>query len=131
VSASTDPAQLLEAARELLERAHAPHSRFRVAAALEDESGTVHPGVNVESASFSLTICAERNALFGALARGATRFRRIAIACDEPSACMPCGACRQVLLEYAPDLEVIVASAKGAPERIPLRDLLPRPFLEF
>jgi cytidine deaminase len=124
-------AALLEAARALLPRARAPHSRFRVGAALEDDAGTVHPGVNVESSSFGLTICAERNALFGALARGATRFRRIAIACDPPSACMPCGACRQVLLEYAPDLEVIVASPKGPPERIPLRDLLPRPFLEF
>ena len=128
---SADPARLLEAARELLPRARAPHSRFRVAAALEDEGGVVHPGVNVESASFGLTICAERNALFGALARGATRFRRIAIACDSASPCMPCGACRQVLLEHAPDLEVIVASGNGAPERIPLRDLLPRPFLEF
>ncbi len=124
-------AALLDAARALLPRARAPHSRFRVAAALEDEAGTVHPGVNVESATFGLTICAERNALFGALARGASRFRRIAIACDPPSPCMPCGACRQVLLEYAPDLEVLVASEKGLPERIPLRDLLPRPFLEF
>ncbi len=126
-----DAAGLLDAARALLPRARAPHSRFRVAAALEDETGEVHPGVNVESASFGLTICAERNALFGALARGAARFRRIAIACDPPATCMPCGACRQVLLEYAPDLEVIVASAKGPPERIPLRELYPRPIVDF
>jgi cytidine deaminase len=71
-------AALLDQARALLPRARAPHSRFRVAAALEDDAGTVHPGVNVESSSFGLTICAERNALFGALARGATRFRRAA-----------------------------------------------------
>ena len=128
---SDGAARLLEAAHALLPRAHAPYSRYRVAAALEDESGVVHPGVNVESASFGLTVCSERNALFGALARGATRFRRIAIATDPPGPCIPCGACRQVLVEYAPDLEVIVASPEGAPEMIPLADLLPRPFLKF
>lgn len=125
----SDGTRLLDAARALLPRAHAPYSGFRVAAALEDEQGTIHPGVNVESASFGLTICAERNALFGALARGATRFRRIAVASDPAAPCIPCGACRQVLCELAPDLEVIVASPEGAPEMIPLRDLLPRPFL--
>lgn len=127
----SDGTRLLEAARLLLARAHAPYSQFRVAAALEDEQGVVHPGVNVESASFGLTICAERNALFGALARGARRFRRIAIATDPPTPCVPCGACRQVLAEHAPDLEVIVASPEGAPESISLRELLPRPFLKF
>jgi cytidine deaminase len=127
----TDAAALLEQARALLPRARSPYSEFRVGAALEDESGAVHPGVNVESASLGLTICAERNALFGALARGATRFRRIAIACDGSGECIPCGACRQVLLEHAPDLLVIVASRKGGPETLPLKDLLPRPFLEF
>lgn len=121
-------ARLLDAARALLPRAHAPYSGFRVGAALEDETGAVHPGVNVESASYGLTLCAERNALFGAIARGATRFRRIAIACEPAGGCIPCGACRQVLSELAPDLEVIVASPEGAPEMIPIRDLLPRPF---
>jgi len=127
----SDAAQLLTSAQALLPRAHAPYSRFRVAAALEDESGAVHPGVNVESASFGLTICAERNALFGALARGAKGFRRIAIATDPPGPCLPCGACRQVLIEHAPDLEIITASPEGAPEMVLLRDLLPRPFLSF
>lgn len=125
----SDGTRLLEQARAFLPRAHAPYSGFRVAAALEDEHGTVHPGVNVESASFGITICAERNALFGALARGATRFRRIAIVCEPAGTCLPCGACRQILTELAPDLEVIVESPEGAPEMIPLRDLLPRPFL--
>jgi len=112
-------------------RAHAPYSKFRVAAALEDEQGVVHPGVNVESASLGLTICAERNAVFGAIARGATRFRRIAVVSDGPDTCVPCGACRQVLIEHAPDLVVIVASPTGEPEAIALRDLLPRPFLTW
>jgi cytidine deaminase len=127
----TDAATLLDQARALLPRARSTYSKFRVGAALEDESGAVHPGVNVESASLGLTICAERNALFGALARGATRFRRIAIACDSSADCTPCGACRQVLLEHAPELLVIVASKKGGTETLPLKDLLPRPFLEF
>jgi cytidine deaminase len=127
----TDAAALLDQARALLPRARSPYSKFRVGAALEDESGVVHPGVNVESASFGLTICAERNALFGALARGATRFRRIAIACDSSADCVPCGACRQVLLEHAPDLVIVIASKKGGPETLALRDLLPRPFLNF
>jgi cytidine deaminase len=126
-----EPAALLAAARALIPRARAPYSNFRVAAVLEDETGALHPGVNVESASFGLTICAERNAIFGALARGAKGFRRIAIACEPRAECVPCGACRQVLLENAPDLLVIVDSAAGDAEILPLRDLLPRPFLKF
>ncbi|HEU4724310.1 MAG TPA: cytidine deaminase, partial [Candidatus Eisenbacteria bacterium] len=104
----SDGASLLAAAKALLPRAAAPYSKFRVAAALEDESGAIHPGVNVESVSFGLTICAERNALFGALARGAVRFRRIAVAADRAKPVLPCGACRQVLLEHAPDLILVV-----------------------
>jgi len=127
----SDGPKLLDAAKALLPRAVAPYSTFRVSAALEDESGAVHPGVNVESASFGLTICAERNALFGALARGATRFRRIAIAADGAKPILPCGACRQILLEYAPDLLLVLESPDGGVEEIPLRDLLPRPFLSW
>jgi len=127
----SDRETLLAAAKALLPRASAPYSKFRVAAALEDESGTVHPGVNVESVSFGLTICAERNALFGALARGAARFRRLAVVADGSNPVLPCGACRQVLLEHAPDLILIVESTDGKAEEIPLRDLLPRPFLTW
>ena len=127
----SDGASLLAAAKALLPRAAAPYSKFRVAAALEDESGAIHPGVNVESVSFGLTICAERNALFGALARGAVRFRRIAVAADRAKPVLPCGACRQVLLEHAPDLILVVESDGGGVEEIPLRDLLPRPFLSW
>jgi cytidine deaminase len=122
---------LLEQAKALLPRAVAPYSSFRVAAALEDETGAVHPGVNVESASLGLTICAERNAVFGALARGATRFVRLAIAADRAAPVLPCGACRQVLLEHAPELRLVVESPDGGVEEIPLRDLLPRPFLSW
>ena len=128
----SDGLRLLEAARELLPRAVAPYSKFRVAAALEDEDGDVHPGVNVESVSLGLTICAERNALFGALARGATRFRRIAVAADRARPVLPCGACRQVLLEHAPDLLLV---ARGARRRrrgdpAPRTPAAPVPLLE-
>jgi cytidine deaminase len=127
----TEGAALLGRARDLLPRAAAPYSKFRVAAVLEDAEGAVHPGVNVESASLGLTICAERNALFGALARGVTKFTRMAIAAERAKPVLPCGACRQVLMEYAPDLLLILESPGGGVEEIPLRDLLPRPFLSW
>ena len=125
------PASLLESARELLARSVAPYSRFRVAALLEGADASVHPGVNVESASYGLSICAERNALFGALARGASEFRRLALVSETMRPVLPCGACRQVLLEHAPDLELVVERADGSPEEMRLADLLPRPFTDF
>jgi cytidine deaminase len=126
------PGPLIDAARALLPRAAAPYSGFRVAAALEDAEGNVHPGVNVESVSYGLSLCAERNALFGAIARGARGFRRMALVSSGPAAVVPCGACRQLLHEYAPDLTVILAGPPGAPhEEVSIRDLLPRPFGHF
>ncbi len=131
MTAPASGAALLAEARALLPRARAPHSRFRVAAVLEDAAGARHPGVNVESASLGLSMCAERSALFGAVARGHAPFRRIAIVAESQRPVPPCGACRQVLLEHAPDLVVVLERADGSPEEIPLRDLLPRPFTEF
>ncbi len=124
-------ARLLAAARALLPSAAARYSKFRVAAVVEDASGGVHPGVNVESVSYGLTLCAERVALSGALARGAKNFRRIAVVADRAKPVLPCGACRQLLLEYAPDLLLIVEGADGGVEEIPLQTLLPRPFLSL
>lgn len=124
----TPAAGLLVAARALLPLAAARYSGFRVAAVIEDVTGGVHPGVNVESVSYGLTVCAERNALFGALARGAKAFRRLAVVSERVKPILPCGACRQVLLEYAPDLVIVVEGPDGRAEEIPLRDLLPRPF---
>ena len=106
----------------------APYSKFRVAALLEDADASVHPGVNVESASYGLTICAERNALFGALARGASRFKRLALVSETMRPVVPCGACRQVLLEHAPGLTLVLERADGSPEELSLASLLPRPF---
>jgi cytidine deaminase len=102
-----------------------------VAAVLEDAAGARHPGVNVESATLGLSICAERNALFGAVSRGHAPMRRIAIVSETLRPVVPCGACRQVLFEHAPTLVVVLERADGTPEEIPLRDLLPRPFTDF
>ncbi len=128
---ATTPASLLASARALLSRSVAPYSRFRVAAVLEAADATTHPGVNVESVSFGLSMCAERNALFGAIARGASRFRRLALVSETQLPVLPCGACRQVLLEHAPDLRLVLERADGSPEEIRLAELLPRPFSEF
>lgn len=126
-----DASSLLKSARALLGRSVAPYSRFSVAALLEDADAAVHPGVNVESASYGLSICAERSALFGALSRGASRFTRIALVSETMRPVVPCGACRQVLLEHAPDLTLILERADGSPEQLRLSDLMPRPFTEF
>ena len=124
-------ADLLHLARALLPRSAAPYSRFRVAAVLESEDGEIHPGVNVESVSYGLSMCAERSALFGAIARGATRFRRLALVSETMKPVLPCGACRQVLLERAPGLLLLMERPDGGAEEIPLAQLLPRPFTDF
>ncbi len=98
--------ELLARAREVRERAWAPYSHFRVGAALETDDGTIFTGCNVENASFGLTLCAERAAVMAAVAGGYTRFRRVAVVTEGPTATPPCGACRQVLAEFAPGLEV-------------------------
>ena len=116
---SVDPSQLLEAARAAAERARPKHSGFRVGAAVLDDDGRVHPGCNVESDSYGLTICAERVAIFAALAGGARRLTALAVSCiDAPEAAatpggragrMPCGACRQIIVEYLdPDAGVVI-----------------------
>jgi cytidine deaminase len=128
VAPARSAATLLSEARALLSRSFAPCSRFRVAAILEDEAGVLHPGVNVESATLVMGICAERNAVFGAVARGHAPFRRIAIVAETRRPVLPCGGCRQVLMEHAPGLVVVLERADGLPEEVPLRDLLPRPF---
>lgn len=120
--------RLVAAAMEARERAHAPFSHFQVGAALEEESGRVHTGCNVESASYGLTMCAERVAVFKAVSEGARHFRRIAVAARSEVLTPPCGACRQVLWECCGDIEVILASPDGRVESFRMRDLLPRPF---
>lgn len=126
--ASPDDDALLEAARAAMTRAWSPYSRFRVGAALLAEDGTVFPGCNVENASFGLTICAERTAVVKAVSEGRTRFLAIAVVTDADRPLQPCGACRQVLAEFAPDLRVLAAGRVGPHAEARLSDLLPGAF---
>ena len=117
--------RLLGAARGALANAHSPYSGLRVGAALLGADGSVHAGCNVESASYGLTICAERNAAFRAVADGARGFRAIVITTDLDGALMPCGACRQVLHELDSGLEVVAVGAGGERIHVAIADLLP------
>ena len=121
------PEGLLALAHDALARAYAPYSNFPVGAALEAEDGRVFTGCNIENASFGLTMCAERVALYQAVAAGVTRFRSIAIVASRARPCSPCGACRQVLAEFGPAIEVVLETAEG-PESRSLAELLPFSF---
>lgn len=120
--------QLIAAARAARERAHAPFSRFRVGAALEMGDGRIIAGCNCESASYGLTMCAERAAIFKAISEGYASCRRVAIVADTPTPTPPCGACRQWLWEFAGDCEVILANLDGEKGRFRLAELLPLAF---
>jgi cytidine deaminase len=119
---------LIDAARKVREFAHAGYSNFKVGAALQTAGGAVVTGCNIENATYGLTICAERVAMFKALSEGHREFRRIAIVADTANPTPPCGACRQILWEFGGDLEVILANLTQESGRHRLRDLLPLPF---
>lgn len=123
--------ELLDAAREVMRRSYSPYSRFRVGAALLGADGEVYTGTNVENASFGLSICAERAAVFKAVAAGVREFAALAIVTDTDRPTPPCGACRQVLLEFAPELPVLLAGRGGVFERTDIRTLVPLPFSAF
>lgn len=121
--------QLLQAAREALEKAYAPYSRFRVGAALLTDQGRLFSGANVENASYGLTLCAERAAVAAAVAAEGPglKIRALAVVGEAPGACPPCGACRQVLQEFSAEAVVIYAGPEGLVQR-PLEELLPEGF---
>jgi len=122
----TDP--LIAAAIQTRRNAHAPFSKFLVGAAVEDAHGHVHTGCNVENATYGLTICAERVAVFKAISEGARRFRRVAVVADTEELTPPCGACRQILWEFCGDVEIVLANLTGKTETIRLGTLFPRAF---
>jgi cytidine deaminase len=122
---------LIAAARQAREHSYSPYSGFRVGAALLTADGRVFTGTNVENASFGLSICAERAAVFKAVTAGVRDFSAIAIYADGEQPTPPCGACRQVLLEFAPQLTVLMCGENGAVEEYLASDLLARPFLNF
>ena len=120
--------ELCRAAWAMLDRAYAPYSHFRVGAALECRDGTVFTGCNIENAAYSPSICAERVAVSKAVSEGHRDFLRIAIAADTDRFTSPCGVCRQVLWEFAPDLEVLLYNRQGEIQELTLRQLLPYSF---
>lgn len=122
-------ARLIRAARAVQERAYAPYSHFRVGAALLGEDGTVYTGCNVENASYGLTICAERNAIFHAVACGCRHFTALLITGDSEDLTAPCGACRQVMAEFSIP-EIILVRPDDSYETFTLQQLLPLTFDE-
>ena len=123
----TDQA-LVELAFTMLEKSYVPYSRFPVGAALEGTDGTVYTGCNVENAAYGSTLCAERTALVKAVSEGCRSFTRLAVVGNSADYCWPCGACRQMLYEFAPDLEVLVARQDHTYVKYTLRQLLPQGF---
>jgi cytidine deaminase len=120
---------LVRAAWQVRERAHAPYSGFKVGAALEEENtGRIFTGCNIENATYGLSLCAERVAVFKAVSEGARGFVRVAVTADSQKLTPPCGACRQILWEFCGNIELILANLQGETNILSMRDLFPRPF---
>jgi cytidine deaminase len=124
----TEKDLLIEAAKQARENAHAPYSNFRVGAALRSTSGRIFAGCNVENATYGLTICAERVAIFKAISEGERAFTAIAVVTDSEVLTPPCGACRQLIWEFCGDIPVSMTNLKGKIEILQMRELFPRPF---
>lgn len=121
-------AQLIQLAIEARQKAHAPYSNFKVGAALLASNGKIFTGCNIENATYGLTVCAERVALWKAISEGEREFERIAVASEGATPASPCGACRQLLWEFCGDIEVILANPGGYKESHRLASLFPKPF---
>lgn len=120
--------KLIQEAKKARGNAYAPYSKFKVGAALLSKKDKVYIGANVENSSYGLSMCAERVALFGAVSSGEKEFSKLAIVADTKEPVTPCGACRQILLEFCDDLEIISATIKGKVKRYTLKELYPFPF---
>jgi cytidine deaminase len=119
---------LIEQAERVLQNAWAPYSRFKVGAAVETAGGRIFTGCNIENATYGLTVCAERVAIWKALSEGDTQFQRIAVVVDTEELTPPCGACRQVIWEFCGDIEIILSNLRGKRASYRMGDLLPLPF---
>ena len=119
---------LIAAARTAREHAHAPYSNFRVGAAVRAKSGRIFSGCNIENATYGLTLCAERVAIFKAISEGERGFDAVAVVADTDALTPPCGSCRQILWEFCGDIEVALTNLQGKTETLRLKDLFPRPF---
>jgi cytidine deaminase len=120
--------ELIEAATRVRENSYAPFSDFRVGAALETDDGEIIAGCNVESASYGLTVCAERVAIWKAISEGKRKIKHIAVVADTEDLTPPCGVCRQIIWEFGGDIPVVLANLKGKVETLQMKDLLPRAF---
>jgi cytidine deaminase len=120
--------KLIEAAREARERAFAPYSNFKVGAALRTKEGKIYTGCNIESATYGLTMCAERTAIWKAVSEGEIEFAEIAVVADTEELTPPCGSCRQIIWEFCGDIPVIFANLSGKNEVLKMSELLPRAF---
>ena len=118
--------KLIASAAAVREQAYAPYSNFKVGAALKGKSGRVYAGCNVENAAYGPSMCAERTAIFKAVSEGEREFEAIAIVTENGAS--PCGSCRQVMIEFAPDMAVIIADTQGRARFTTVRDLLPDGF---
>lgn len=119
---------LITTAKQARENAHAPYSNFRVGAALRASSGRIFGGCNIENASYGLTLCAERVAIFKALSEGERNFEAMAVVTDADSLTPPCGACRQIIWEFCGDVPVFLANLQGKRETLKMSELFPKPF---
>ena len=124
----SDHDKLIAAARAARENAHAPFSNFRVGAAVRSKSGRIFAGCNVENATYGLTLCAERVAIFKAVSEGERGFDAVAVVTDTETLTPPCGACRQIIWEFCGDVEVILGNLKGQSAVHRMSALLPLPF---
>jgi cytidine deaminase len=120
---------LVDLASRVRANAHAPYSHFKVGAALETPEGNMFTGCNIENATYGLTVCAERVAIWKAVSEGATRFSRIAVVVDTEELAPPCGACRQIIWEFCGDIEVVLANMNGKCAVYRAAGLLPLPFV--
>ena len=120
--------ELIDAATKVRENSYAPFSKFKVGSALETDDGEIIVGSNVESASYGLTVCAERVAVWNAISHGKRKIKKIAVVADTEKLTPPCGVCRQIIWEFGGDIPVIFANLRGQVETVQMRDLLPRAF---